>query len=37
VAEIKLMMNTDVRPTSGAAITFSSQAIADSIIGFFEV
>ena len=36
VAEIKLMIKTDVRPTSGAASTCSSQAIADSIIGFFE-
>ena len=34
VAEIKLMMKTEVSPTAGAARTFSSQRTADSIIGW---
>ena len=37
VAEIKLIRKTDVSPTSGAAISCSSQAIADSIMEHFAM
>src|SRR5450830_706544 len=37
VADTRLIRNTDVSPTSGAASRCSSQAIADSIIGLLGI